>query len=111
LPAGLELQPVSGALVGWDHPERLATVIPLPQTGLNPFPGNGAGPSWGAWAQLTAGEALDLVFDCIVLNMVSTITQSWWVQLGVGAAGAEVPFLTLPGSTAISGAGATPIFN
>lgn len=59
----------------------------------------GATWTYGAWVEVIAAAAADLVLVGLILEG-ATATRSWDVQLGLGTAGSETPVNLLPGYTA-----------
>lgn len=98
-----------GAVLAWEQPYRDNPCIPLPQTGASPTVGAPAPPAWSAWTQITAGEAAAYTLVQLCVAAVVLVGSRIFIQLGVGAAGAESVIYEVADRTEISGAGATPL--
>jgi hypothetical protein len=109
----LRSRPAPGAgggdlLPNYWNPQRLDPEIVLPSSYLaaSVVFGNGA---WGSWATVQAAAAADYVLLAAQLSKPIANSGSCWLQIGLGAAGAEVPIAELGDHFLIAGSGASPI--
>lgn len=106
-PAGLAV--LRGCSVGYLNPQRGQPCRIVPNLANPAQISAGAVNVWSAWAQVTAGEASDTILGAAFYAFVSGVTDVYHFQLGIGAAGAEVPIAEWEDGSLISGAGSIPV--
>jgi hypothetical protein len=97
-----------GLAVGYRNPQRGQPCRIIPNLANN----TGIAPSadaWSAWAQVSAGEAADYIIAAAHYGWISQVNDVMHFQIGIGAAGAEVPIAEWEDGTTISGTGALPV--
>jgi hypothetical protein len=90
------------------NPQRLDPDVIIPTAALPAAVAFGAG-AWGAWAQLIAATPAAYVLVTAHLSKVVASSGNYWLEVGVGPAGREVPIAAIGDNCFISGAGAAPI--
>ena len=106
-----EIYPPSGGgdiLPNYWNPSRADPDIILRSTaawGTSVTFGVGA---WGSWFQIEAGYAEDLVLVQLDMTKTVTVTCSFWLEIGLGAAGSEEAIACVGQDVMITGSGAYP---
>jgi hypothetical protein len=103
-------EPAAGGdeLPNYWNPQRADPDIIIPTTGTSVNPVFGVG-AWGAYVQIVAATAADLVLTQVNFFKNTTASCVFWLEIATGAAGAEVPLCYVGDQTLISGAGASPL--
>src|SRR3990167_235340 len=90
------------------NPQRGDPDIIIPASGTSVVQVYGVG-AWGAYAQVIAATPSDIVLTQVNLFKNTSASCVFWLEVAVGAAGAEVPLCHVGDQTLISGAGASPL--
>lgn len=107
-----EIYPPSGGgdvLPNYGNPSRGQPDVTLPLgTTYSTTLACGVG-AWGGWAQVAAATPAAYVPTRAHWTKVVSSSCSFWLQVGVGAAGSEVPIAVVGDAVLISGSGAYPL--
>lgn len=99
-----------GMNVGWSNPQRFDPDTIHPNATLAPEINPAVANAWNAWVEIEPAVPSDCVLGMAQISLVTQATTRIYIQIGTGAAGAEVPICELETGSIISGAGAIPAF-